>query len=415
MLNRFNLNIAALASKEESRYSLCGIQVTKERTCVTDGHCLVTVSAPDLPHADIPMIEGIAPSENPAPFILPAKEALAIASALPKKTMIPILNNAFVESGEGDIAKVAVTDLESPRIFNVKKIAGAYPNIDQVIPSQESAEIAIAVDANLLINILKALAPLPAACDKNHLAAVVMRIKDPESPIRFDVENKETGQKGLGVLMPLLDKTATHAVLPRDLTIELEDGRVKSIYCDKALHVTVVSREYQAAKDKTVFTSCQHWKGSKDIFESSRMPAELKKYIEKEAGPVKEEKKKNAKTDPEPAPAAEVAPAAPAPPAAEKPAEIPNHPTWKAAAEANAKPRIGASTAPPEPAAQPAAVETPAKRRATVKPPAAPVAEPQKTKQAASPAAKAANGWDNPEVRAKRIAAIRAARAGKAA
>jgi hypothetical protein len=398
MLNRHNLDIASLCSKEESRYSLCGILVTKERTCVTDGHLLVTVTTPDIPPDNIPIIEGINPSEDPIPFIMPADQALSISKAIPKRSLIPVITNAFVESGEGDSAKVAVTDLESPRIFNCKKIPGIFPKFDQVIPSPDSAEIAIAVDANLMINVLKSLGSVSAAT-KEKLASVILRISDPCAPIRFDAENKDTGQKAVGVLMPLADKASTHSVSPRELVVEIEDGKVKNIYCDKDVKVTVVSRKYEAAKDKTVFSSCQEWKGKKDISERSSMPAALKKYISKQAEPTTKE---------EIEPAAEAAPAV-AVPETEKLEAVPNYPSWQAAAEANASPKIGSSVQPE--AAEPTAPEAPARSdtKASHKAPKAAKAP------EAPPTAKASNGWDNPEVRAKRIAAIRAARAGKAA
>jgi hypothetical protein len=210
MLNRHNLSIAALASRSDNCYSLGSILVEPKRTAVTDGHLALTVSTPDIPDADAPAIEGFSPTLEFAPFMLPAAAALDIAKAIPKNSNLPVLQNAFVDAGANGTANLAVTDLETPRIFGVKKTEGKFPNVDMVIPKTDDAEIAIALSPDLLIKLLRVMSPI---CDSKQ-PSVILRIKDPESQIRIDAKNPVTGQEAIGVLMPM-QAEGTHGVRSR--------------------------------------------------------------------------------------------------------------------------------------------------------------------------------------------------------
>ena len=100
LLNRSILNLAKLASKEASRYTLQAIAVEKDQAVVTDGHILVTVGNTS-PAADdsFPQVAGLEHktfSEGPMiENVLVSREtALAALKALPKKSTIPVLANA---------------------------------------------------------------------------------------------------------------------------------------------------------------------------------------------------------------------------------------------------------------------------------------------------------------------------------
>ena len=51
---------------------------------------------------------------------------------------------------EGDVAKIVATDLETPRIFNCKKVEGTYPDTARVIPDKKEATLTIGFDPVLL-------------------------------------------------------------------------------------------------------------------------------------------------------------------------------------------------------------------------------------------------------------------------
>jgi hypothetical protein len=108
MLNVHNLSIAALCSKETTRFTLNGIGVFPPKpgtfagahgaTVVTDGHLLLAVERPDLPCDSYPELSTgddaykVRPLSEPA-FVVPADSALAAAKAIPK-SMIPVLECA---------------------------------------------------------------------------------------------------------------------------------------------------------------------------------------------------------------------------------------------------------------------------------------------------------------------------------
>lgn len=204
LLNKHNLNIAALADKEKSRFTLNAIQVSPERTAETDGHQLVIVSTVKTDAADFPQVPGMEPPvDSFKPFLLPAAEALNIAKALPKKTPIPVLANAAV-SAETDVnghSVIGVTDLENARAFRTQKPEGNFPDIDRVIPNLEGATLTIGFNPALLAKVLKQIESFqqgkfgPPSCtlsfygptkamridadggDDQHLTAVVMPMR----------------------------------------------------------------------------------------------------------------------------------------------------------------------------------------------------------------------------------------------
>ena len=141
MLNKHNLNLAALASKEMSRFTLNGILVTPTETVETDGHQLCTVSMQKTDTEAVPHPNGVdfAPAADWKPFILPAGEALDIAKAIPKKSTVPICQNAFIgaKTDVNGTAQIAVTNLEQFRVFNPRKLEGNFPDWKRVIPKPE--------------------------------------------------------------------------------------------------------------------------------------------------------------------------------------------------------------------------------------------------------------------------------------
>ena len=65
LLNKHNLSIAELASKEESRYILQAIHVSAKRTAVTDGSIAVMVTLPEVDEKNFPDSRRIHPLEEP--------------------------------------------------------------------------------------------------------------------------------------------------------------------------------------------------------------------------------------------------------------------------------------------------------------------------------------------------------------
>lgn len=199
MLNRHNLNIATLCSKNPQYYASV-IQIRKDRTEATDGHLLIRVDTPSLSEQEAPIIEGFAGTEDFEPFTITGKDALTISKAIPKHNL-PILQNAFVgaQTNVNGSAYFATTDLERPQLLNIPKTEGRWPDTDQVVPHIDKADLTISFNAELLSNLLKTMASISDDKDKT----VTFRFTTNVSAARIDCDNTETGQHVTGVIMPM--------------------------------------------------------------------------------------------------------------------------------------------------------------------------------------------------------------------
>lgn len=204
MLNKHNLSIRRFAPKEESRWTLQGIQITPQYTVVTNGHYLVKVTTPKVKVEDYPLnaretLEGFKPSVDFKPFILPTDAAKEIEKAIPKHKLIPILNHAAIDGPRTDgngSATITTTDLENTRVFTPHKIEGQFPNWEMVVPKDEP-KVTFAVDASYLAKIADAAAKFSSHSNKR----VKITIYGENTAIRFDVENHE--QEMMALLMPV--------------------------------------------------------------------------------------------------------------------------------------------------------------------------------------------------------------------
>ena len=189
VLNRNNLNIAALASSESSRYAISGILITPTETVASDGHALIRVTVPTVPEETLPGLKafnGAATSATWAPFIMAANQALEIAKAIPKKPVVlPVLRHAFVS---GDAEQIGVTDMETERTFSVSRVKGEYPDYAKLIPPPEEAVVEMGFDAALLVRVLKQVASIVR--QYNCAAPVRLRFYPEKQLMRIDASTE---------------------------------------------------------------------------------------------------------------------------------------------------------------------------------------------------------------------------------
>lgn len=268
MLNRHNLSIASIVPKDDEDLGR-GIYVTKDVTYATDGAILVVVSTPDIAMDDIPAIDGIKPSEDPTPFILPAKIALDVAKAIPRHTTLPILHNAYVESNGSETAKIAVTDLDSPRLFTFTKPSGNMPNYNRVMPNKEDAELCVIVDAEKLISVLKLISPV---AKKDFGSPVAMRFEAHDKQFRIDAVVNNGEQTATGVVMPMSygHNEEPHSVPRRKAIIDIRDGGIVAYGDD--VEITLIQRSTDGTTENVV---CKP-----DINKSDDMPDDLRSFLQ---------------------------------------------------------------------------------------------------------------------------------------
>lgn len=206
LLNKNNLRIAELASKEKSRYTLAGIHVTGQGTAVTDGHVAVRVSPPgkdaNCDDKHFPAIEGVDPLANPA-FILDADVAKRIANAIPKGVFIPVLSHVLVGETTRGTVTFAVTDLDNPQTFQPKNLVGEFPKLDTVWPKDGDEVFTIQASAEHLIAVLKQIVAFGGTkvTPSDH-ALVTLKFYGPMVAMRLQAGDKDTGQTLDAIVMP---------------------------------------------------------------------------------------------------------------------------------------------------------------------------------------------------------------------
>lgn len=214
-LNAANLNIAALAAKEESRFKINGILVTNEYTAVTDGHVLVTVSLPKQFNGSAPEPPGFEHIEKlDRPFLLPSATALDLAKHIPAKPTIPGLGQAYIGASANamvdDPAKpskqkpaefidLMTTDLETAHRPQVRRLTGNFPEVERCIPMAENARFGICLDLDLLIPLLQQAKKFHNGTCGPH--PVTLRFTTADEGVRLDCHNDE--QKLVAVVMPI--------------------------------------------------------------------------------------------------------------------------------------------------------------------------------------------------------------------
>lgn len=159
MLNKHNLAIGTLCSKEVSRFTLQAILVEKDKTVETDGTQLMMVTRPDYSVDAFPEVPGAPPLSNgdQKAFLLPADSAKDILKALPKATTIPILSCAGVGVIDDKTKTVAVitTDLEKAQTHTVRIPDGKFPDYERIMPKDADQVHELYIDAVLLKKVLE--------------------------------------------------------------------------------------------------------------------------------------------------------------------------------------------------------------------------------------------------------------------
>ncbi len=200
LLNKANLNLANITSKEASRYQLNGILVEENCTVATDGHRLMVIGAVrDINAADFPLVNSQPALDKFPPFILSRATALEIAKSLPSKERIPALNCAAVvrvPNGEAEKrATLVTTDLDTHRVFDSRVGEGQFPNWRAILPKGKKPISAISFDPDLMIGVLQQM-------KASGVKQVALRVFDSSSAMRLDA-TLESGQPVLGILMPM--------------------------------------------------------------------------------------------------------------------------------------------------------------------------------------------------------------------
>lgn len=196
LLNKNNLNIWKFCSKDDSRYSLRAMLVTKHETVATDGHRLVRVTVPKMNESLFPTVPDFKADEIDGSLLLHADVAKEIAASIPKgEQTIPILSTAKLGQDKGG-ARAVTTDLDLQHLIEGRKVEGEFPKWEGTIPTKKPS-FEVCVNPVLLAELAQ------FAAKFSDSAVLRVQFFGPEQPIRFDAEDRLSGQGMTAVLMPV--------------------------------------------------------------------------------------------------------------------------------------------------------------------------------------------------------------------
>lgn len=197
-LNKHNLAIARLTTKEISRYTLRAIQVTPDETRVTDGHRgLIVSTVPDANGETTPTFK---------PFLLPRELALELARKLPVGGMVikPLKRKAPTKPSpklvvQPDVNGSATLKFGTDEISSTIRVKqeGRFPDLQVAIDASEkyTEVLTIGFNPRLLGELLITMAEMTDS--------VKLRFADANCPVIITGTNQATGQTIKGVAMPM--------------------------------------------------------------------------------------------------------------------------------------------------------------------------------------------------------------------
>lgn len=200
LYNKFNFEIAKFCAKQESRYTINAVLIEPGATIVTDGFLLIKVTTPnhEIKFEDFPQIPGqevVRPSGNE---LFPRQAALDLASSIPSKKKIPVLNNAaMLKTGKEQVGFIS-TDLKLTKPTIVSKLRVNFPPYEGLFPSEE-AVARVAFNSKHMAELCGFLSKFAGS----HTHTVIMTVYSRGKAIKLESQNSYTGQDATALLMPV--------------------------------------------------------------------------------------------------------------------------------------------------------------------------------------------------------------------
>ena len=213
LLHRAVFAIRHCMTGDEGHYHLDQMKITKHVAQATNGWIAVEVQTngedPTMFPSEVAGMKAIGPVSDEVEEIRISKEtADGIFKALPKNGHLPVLQNAMV-GADGVECVLAVTDLDSTRIFRAHGPNGNFPDLDKVRPTEEPVA-AFFMDAYLLNELLKVIRDFKGL--KRQESCLLFEVyendlKGGNKPISVHAKN-ETGQMLRALVMPMHGENA---------------------------------------------------------------------------------------------------------------------------------------------------------------------------------------------------------------
>ena len=215
LLNRHNLSLTALCSKDPACVNLNGLHITPTHTEATDGHCAGRVTLPVCDTEDFPPCGGVvSSSEQLKPCLVPREAIERLAKSIPTKAAarMPVLGHVRVDvvaTNANNHFRAVTTDMQTVTPIEAQKAEGTFPDMEQVFPT-DTPYITVGFNAELMAKVLKVAG---AFNGRNHAVKldIFLTAKEKEAgdglsqsiPMRLTATDVETGQTGTFLVMPM--------------------------------------------------------------------------------------------------------------------------------------------------------------------------------------------------------------------
>lgn len=253
LLHRAVFAIRHCMTGEQGQYVLDQMKITKRVAQATNGWIAVEVQTngedPTMFPSEVAGMKAISPVADDVEEIRISKEtADGIFKALPKNGHLPVLQNAMV-GADGDDSVIAVTDLDSSRIFRAHGPNGNFPDLDAVRPKQEPLA-AFFLDAYLLNELLKVIRDFKGT--KRQESCLLFEVYDNDlkkgnSPISVHAKN-ETGQRLRALIMPMHGEDADDFRFKTEEQIEADEKAARE--AEEAAALKEAKRQHEASLEE---------------------------------------------------------------------------------------------------------------------------------------------------------------------
>ena len=253
LLHRAVFAIRHCMTGDEGHYHLDQMKITKHVAQATNGWIAVEVQTngedPTMFPSEVAGMKAISPVGDDVEEIRISKEtADGIFKALPKNGHLPVLQNAMV-GADGDDSVIAVTDLDSSRIFRAHGPSGNFPDLDAVRPKQEPLA-AFFLDAYLLNELLKVIRDFKGT--RRQESCLLFEVyendlKKGNSPISVHAKN-ETGQKLRALIMPMHGENADDFRFKTEAQIEADEKAARE--AEEAAALEEAKRQHEASLEE---------------------------------------------------------------------------------------------------------------------------------------------------------------------
>ena len=211
LLSKESLFVYEAGSTDDPRYSLSGVRVEPDGSCVaTDGKILAryTPRMTGILAEDYPGVQatgGVNACDGPElePFVLPTDACKAIIKAVPKgrRCSLPILGYIALDTeqtNQNGEAVLGVTDLENPQVFRPRKPDGTFPRYQNVIPKDTDRGESVLLGVGLLERLVRM-----AKKQGFEQVRVTLNKKPADCPVLLEAENDDG--KLTALVMPMHD------------------------------------------------------------------------------------------------------------------------------------------------------------------------------------------------------------------